>query len=437
MSTQYTQNDGNRIPTGEPAYRQDAYSHAPPPPPRKRRVWPYVLVTGFGALAVGIALTLVVVFLPMSLGLGGWNWPFPIPTQAAGPTPTAAPTAGGNPTPTLTPGEVPELGGRTLPYISDDSPVADIAEGLGPSIVGILNYRVAGVGQDQRRILSGSGSGIILTEDGYIVTNFHVVEGADALSILSVGGEEIEARLVGRDSTNDLAVLKVEETGLVPAPLGDSTKVRVGEPAIAMGNPLGSELAGTVTLGIISATNRVINVDGFNLTLLQTDAAINPGNSGGALINIRGEVIGINTLKTFIAGFDESGNQIPTEGIGFAIPMHVARPIIETIISQGSIVRPGIGVTLALVDADTAEQFEIPEGLQVMSVVSGGPAALAGIRVNDIIVSFEGNPAEMETFRKAITDRRPGDTLAIRIWRNGRESDVTLVIGDMNEFLAD
>ena len=206
-----------------------------------------------------------------------------------------------------------------LPIITSDNPVVEISEKVGPAVVGItsrsvIKQRSPFFGQIYEEELEGYGSGIIISEEGYIVTNNHVIENADELVVILKGGKEVQATLVGQDSVTDVAVIKINEPDLTVAKIGDSDQVRQGELAIAIGNPLGHTLAGTVTVGVVSAVNRQITYGNNQFTMIQTDAAINPGNSGGALVNSKGEVIGMNTLKS------------KAEGLGFAIPSNVFMP---------------------------------------------------------------------------------------------------------------
>ena len=264
--------------------------------------------------------------------------------------------------------------------------VSEIAKQVGPSCVGVINKAKL---QPQRYydpfsgryyyyqtsdelVKQGSGSGIIISEDGYIVTNQHVIAEASEITVVLNTGNEYTATLVGADSKSDLAVLKIDAQGLTAAVLGDSSQVEVGDLAVAIGNPLGQELAGTVTAGVISAVNRKMTVDNRSYNLLQTDAAINPGNSGGALVNQYGEVIGINSIK-----MSETG----VEGIGFAIAISEAKPIIDDLMNEGYVSgRSLIGVTIT----------ESKNGLTVYSVSEGSGAEKAGIKQGDLIVKADG-----------------------------------------------
>ena len=209
--------------------------------------------------------------------------------------------------------------------------------------------------------------------------------------------------------------------------------MRVGEFAIAIGDPTGRELAGTTTFGIIGATAREVNIDGRTNTYLQTDAAVNPGNSGGPLLNMAGEVIGITSAKTVTASYDEFGNAISAEGLGFAIPINDAMKIVSQLITHGYVLRPGIGVSIVTWDALSAQKYETVEGMLVYTVTKDGPADEAGLRPNDIIVEVDGTPVPtQDEFVAHVKAKTVGDTLELKVWRAGEYFDTTLTIGDLN-----
>lgn len=298
----------------------------------------------------------------------------------------------------------------------------EIAAEVGPSVVGIstkYTYR-SFFGQAYEQ--SGSGSGIIISDDGYVVTNFHVIENSNNVSVILNTGEEYPAKIVGYDAETDLALLKVSATGLTKAVFGNSDSLQVGELAVAIGNPLGQELAGTVTVGVISAVNRSITSEnGTEMTLLQTDAAINPGNSGGALVNAYGEVIGINTMK-----FSGSG----VEGIGFAIPIDIAKPILTELMTNGYVTgRPLIGISLREITPEVAAINDIPAGVQVAYVSEGGAAEKAGIQPGDTIVSVDGKLVETTKDVSDIRDKhKAGDTLKFVVNRDGKTLSFDVVL---------
>lgn len=297
----------------------------------------------------------------------------------------------------------------------------DIAKEVGPAVVGIVNkmeYRnFFGQTVDQ----SGSGSGIILSNDGYVVTNNHVIEGAKELTVVLNTGKEYSATLIGSDAKTDLALIKIEATDLTAAKLGDSDQLQAGELAVAIGNPLGQELAGTVTVGVISAVNRTIQSENATMTLVQTDAAINPGNSGGALVNAYGEVIGINSMKF-------SGNDV--EGIGFAIPINEAKPVISDLMKNGYVTgRPLIGISLREVSPEMAAINDLPAGLHVVEVAQGGAADVAGIKKGDVITAVNGKIVESASEVNEIKDaHKAGDTLKIQVSRDGQKMEFNVVL---------
>lgn len=303
--------------------------------------------------------------------------------------------------------------------------VVDIAKEVGPAIVGITNttqvQSIFGISEQQ-----STGSGIIISQDGYIVTNNHVVEGARTLSVQLNTGEEYEASLIGADSQTDLAVIKInpKET-LTVAKLGESAKLQVGELAVAIGNPLGAELSGTVTVGIISGVNRTIQTSNSDpnstMTLIQTDAAINPGNSGGALINAYGEVIGINNMKY-------ASEEV--EGIGFAIPIDTAKTIINDLMESGYVKgRPYIGITVQEVTTALAFRNNLPVGLYVSSVTEMGPADRAGIQRGDVITAVNGKKVETANELNEIKNNsKVGDVLTFTVQRDGQKTDVAVTL---------
>lgn len=297
--------------------------------------------------------------------------------------------------------------------------ITKVSEIVGPAVVGVDNNgRTWGGGT----ALQGSGSGIIFDKSGYIVTNHHVIEGANSVSVTLSGGKKVSAKIIGGDSKTDIAVLKIDAENLPVAKFGDSSKVRVGDTAIAIGNPLGQEFAGSVTTGVISALNRTINTDGKEYKVIQTDASINPGNSGGALCNEAGEVIGINTLKLKSA-----------EGMSFAIPINEAKPIIEALIKNGYVSRPTLGIGYTIISPEMSEQYNIPIGAGIQQVNRGGAAEAAGIKVGDIMTHFDGKEIkEINTLGDILKEHKVGDEINAKIWRDGRSYDIKIKVGDSN-----
>ena len=327
------------------------------------------------------------------------------------------------------------LGGEAPSISQANNPVVEIAESMGPAVVGVrTSVPEFEVGRPLQEVDYAYGSGFIVSDDGYIVTNHHVIEDAERYTIIMSDGSEYQAELIGSDSYSDIAVLKIDvnRTDLTVSPIGNSDAVRVGELAVAIGSPLGEYLSNTVTVGYISAVNR--EVDGS--TYLQTDAAINPGNSGGPLMNSQGEVIGINALKSYLAGFDEYGIPIATEGIGFAIPINDAMEVVEKIIATGWVQRPGIAIVYYPMTRDDAYIWDVPYGGLVEEVTPGGPADIAGIEVNDIIIAVNGKElTDPDMLPDIIQDYGVGTTVTLTIWRETKqeEIDVSVTIGDLNE----
>ena len=274
---------------------------------------------------------------------------------------------------------------------------------------------------------SASGTGVVLTQTGYIVTNSHVVEDATAISVLLTDGRTLTARIVGTDPISDLAVLWVDAEDLTPAQFGDSSSLRVGDVAVAIGDPLGIELRGTMTDGIISAINRNVTTGGRTLTLIQTNAALNSGNSGGPLLNSYGQVIGINTMK--IGAFTDSAG---VEGLGFAIPSTTVKQIVDQLIAQGYVSgRPALGFTYRETSITERQFYRIPSGLLVTEILEGSDAAKKGLAVGDILIKLEGTDTPDQTSLETVLySHQPGDTLEAIIYRSGKYYRVPLTLGE-------
>lgn len=308
--------------------------------------------------------------------------------------------------------------------------IVDIARQVGPAVVGITATGESSSGMFLiPQQTQSSGSGIIISSDGYIVTNNHVVEGASSLKVTLNTMEEYDAKLVGTDPQTDLAVIKIEATGLTAAVLGNSSDVEVGELAIAIGNPLGQELAGTVTTGIISATNRQVTVDDVEYTLLQTDAAINEGNSGGALVNAYGEVIGINSVKMASTG---------VEGLGFAIPSDIAKPVISDLIEYGYVTgRPVIGISGRNITEEMSQYYDLPVGVYIQTITEFSAAEKAGLRPGDVIIQCDGQTVETVDELNEIRDQHQvGDTLTLTIVRDGQRMEVSVTLEEDRSSMA-
>jgi serine protease Do len=272
-------------------------------------------------------------------------------------------------------------------------------------------------GEGPRQPAQSMGSGFVLSADGHIVTNNHVVEGAGDIQVKLADGREFSAKVLGRDPKTDVALLKVEATGLPVIPLGDSTALQVGEPVMAIGNPFG--LDQTVTTGIVSATGRVIGSGPYD-NFIQTDASINPGNSGGPLINSRGEVVGINT-----AIFSRSGGSV---GIGFAVPSSLAKSVLTQLAEHGKVESGWLGVSIQPLTKELAKSFKRDEisGVVVSSVVDGSPAAKAGVKSGDVIVEFDGKRiAKAEDLPRLVAETPIGREVPLVVARNGVETKLT------------
>ena len=311
--------------------------------------------------------------------------------------------------------------------LNEVSPVVAIAEKVTPSVVGVKTFGTAYTYWGQRipNQELGSGSGIIYSEDGYIITNYHVIENATSVMITLSDGTEYDARIIGSDASSDLAVLKVEAENLPEAELGDSSSLQIGELVVAIGNPLGYE--NTVTDGIVSGLNRQLTDYIDSATLIQTNATINSGNSGGALVNSKGKVVGINSAKLVASN---------AEGMGFALSINEVRPIVEEIISKGHVSRPYLGVSINSqyqVDAETAERYEIPMGIQIAEVAVHGPAERAGLQAGDII--YKVNDTLIQNFddlSDIIDESKVGDKLRILANRNGEKVVADVILGEAN-----
>lgn len=300
------------------------------------------------------------------------------------------------------------------------------AQAVGPAVVGITNKAYV-QSPFSRKVLveQGTGSGVIFDANGYIATNNHVVENAKEIVVSLSDGRVLPGRVLGADPATDLAVVKVDATGLPAATLGDSDSLLVGEPAIAIGNPLGLEFKGSVTAGVISALNRSIEIGERKFKLIQTDAAINPGNSGGALVNADGVVIGINSAKISVAG---------VEGIGFSIPINIARPILQALIEKGHVVRPYLGV--GVLDRNTAAAYgydlSIDKGVYLVQVVQSGPAGKAGLKEGDIILKIgDVDINSVADLRGAVDAQAVGSTVSVSIIRKGNQYNVNVLLEEM------
>ena len=390
LDPRYTQNRTGDTPYAAPWGGQTA----PSPKPKKRRG----KARAAGLIAGCAAVALVA-------GVGGGYLGSRIPAES---------------------GSSSSNGGSTVLYQSvsnktgtGELSVADVAAKAADSVVEITTGSASYAGQ---LVQTGAGSGVILSADGYIVTNNHVIDGASKITVTLKDGTSYPAALVGTDSQGDVAVIKIDASGLQPAVIGDSSELQVGDLAVAVGNPLG-QLGGTVTDGIISALDRQIDLDGKTMTLLQTNAAINPGNSGGGLFNSKGELIGVVVAKS-------SGSGI--EGLGFAIPINTAKDLIDQIMEYGYVKgRIDLGMTTVDVsNAQVAMMYRLSStGVYIDEVTQGSNAEAAGFRSGDRILSFNGEEiSSASDLTQALQNCQVGDTVEIIIARDGQKYSGSLTL---------
>lgn len=294
------------------------------------------------------------------------------------------------------------------------------------SVVAISNQSTTNI-YGQVAETASAGSGFIISEDGYVVSNYHVVEGATTLTVITFDGTEYEAELIGYDASNDISLLKVDATGLDPVTIGSSDNLIVGDQVVAIGNPLG-ELTSTLTVGYISAKDRTINTDGSaGINMMQTDAAINSGNSGGPLFNMKGEVIGITTAK--YSGSTSSGTTI--EGIGFAIPIDDVIGMLDDLREYGYVTGAYLGVSVLSLDSATAQLYSLPTGSLVSTVEEGSCAAEAGIQPQDIITGLGGyEVAGNSDLLRVLRKFEAGDTTTVNIYRGGQKLELSITLDD-------
>ncbi len=307
--------------------------------------------------------------------------------------------------------------------------VAQIVDKNEDAVVEILMSGTAQNMWGQMQLVQGAGSGVIMTEDGYIATNTHVIQGASKVEVTLHNGESYPARIIGSDPANDIAVIKIEAKGLTTATIGDSSTVDVGDLAVAIGNPLG-QLGGTATTGIISALDRTLDVEGTTLTLMQTDAAINGGNSGGGLFNNKGELIGIVESKASAVG---------VEGLAFALPINNVSPIINDFIKNGGNVQaaeatPAVGVVISDVSEENAQYYGLESAGVFIAQVTGENAMKAGFQQGDRIVSFNGTKINNSNeFITLVRKCKVGDTVTIVVSRNGQEIEIKTVLEELQQ----
>lgn len=307
-----------------------------------------------------------------------------------------------------------------------------VAQKVLPSVVGIkVEYSVSSIFyHNMTSTATAEGSGIIISEDGYILTNNHIINSSSSSSFYEVGKAnkvvvtlyndetEYEGSIVGTDEETDLAVIKIDKTGLTAAELGDSDALQVGEFAMAIGNPLGMQ--SSVSSGMISAVNRKVTSDGRTYTLIQTDTAINSGNSGGALVNSKGQVIGINTLKMAGSGI---------EGMGFAIPINSAKPIYDQLIQYNKVKRPYLGISGRDLEKETAEANHLVVGVYILSIDEFSAAEKAGLKIGDVITKIDGKEiTTMDELNEIKNSHSIGDEVTLTIYRNGNNKDIKVTL---------
>lgn len=274
---------------------------------------------------------------------------------------------------------------------------------------------------------ASTGTGVILSADGYIVTNCHVVENAAAVEVIFEDGSKQSARVIGTDSISDLAVLYADGSGFTPAEFGDSSALRVGDSVVAIGDPLGIALRGTMTDGIVSAINRDISTEGRTMTLIQTNAALNSGNSGGPLLNCYGQVVGINTMK-----IGDYMSDAGVEGLGFAIPSTTVKEIVDQLIAKGYVSgRPSLGISGQAVSAFEQLYYRIPQGIYITDVSETSDAAAKGISPGDILLTFDGQRVtDSDTLKSLLYAHAAGDTVEVIIYRAGKQHALQIVLDE-------
>ncbi len=389
-------NSGN----GGNGYNGYSYASAPqqpPKPPRKGRRTLLRVLACVGVVALGIGGGIGGAMIANYTGLAGNQ----VVVQQVQHSDSSANSAGG-----------------------ESMSLQQIASVVSPSVVAITTEQMSGSQTwfGGYYVQSGAGSGVIISQDGYILTCAHVVDGATSVKVQLQNGDSYDATIVGSDTTSDIAVIKIEATGLTPAVIGDSDALAVGETVVAVGNPLGT-LSNTVTDGIISALNREVTVEDNDMTLMQTNASISPGNSGGGLFNANGELIGVVNAKS---SYSEA------EGIGFAIPIDSAMEIAQQLIENGAVIRPALGVKiLDVMDANTAAQIGVSStGVYVVEVTPGGGAEAAGVKAGDRIIAVDDTAVSSSNSVKSyLADKQVGDTVNLQVEREGKVLTLAVTLG--------
>ncbi len=387
-----------------------AYQYTPPTPPEKKK--------SKGALGI-IALCLCCALLGGAAGIGGAalavnHWQDRQPqAQAEEKDPSHI---------YMSSREDAVINIGTVPAGAELTAAQVYAQNVG-STVGITTSITTNY-WGYRTTSAASGSGFIFSDDGYILTNHHVIEGASSITVTTYQGDSYDAALIGYDESNDLAVLKIEAEGLTPVVLGSSDHLHVGDGVVAIGNPLG-ELTFSLTTGAVSALNREVTLSStVTMDLIQTDCAINSGNSGGALFNMYGEVVGITNAK-----YSSSGSGASIDNIGFAIPMDDILDIVVSIIEKGYIATPYLGVGLADVSSET-QAYGLPKGAAIRQVEAGSPAEQAGLQVNDIVTQVNETPiTSASDLVELVGECAVGDTLTLQVYRGGKSLTLQLTVG--------
>jgi len=317
--------------------------------------------------------------------------------------------------------------GSSVNLVPSPPSVENIPQEGGMSLQAIYEQAIPSVVSISCTLKSGtsSGTGVVLSQNGYLLTNSHVIDGAVSISAGFTDGRELPATVVGKDAVSDLAVLRVDAADLVPATFGDSSVLRVGDAVVAIGDPLGSALRGTMTDGIISAINRNIQTGGRVMTLIQTNAALNSGNSGGPLLNCYGQVIGINTMK-----IGDYMNDNGVEGLGFAIPSVTVKEIVDQLLDVGYVAgRPSLKMTFQELSLHYQILYNLPKGLYISHVEEGSSAKALGIMPGDVLVAFDGTAvSRTDALQSLLYAHKAGDKVEIVIYRSGRQYRLTLTI---------
>ena len=401
--------DGGAVPPPE-GPRYQAAQGSPKQPPKKRRRKNGNIARSAVALVLAAAMGFVGGFVGAQVGNTGGK----VVIQQVAPSSTSS----------------SDSGSASAVNTASGMTTAQVSEMVSPSVVVITTEQVvysqwSWYGQNQ--VESGAGSGVIISSDGYILTCAHVVSGASNITV-SIGDKDYPATLVGEDTTSDIAVVKVDATGLTPATVGNSDNLKVGESVMAVGNPLG-ELGGTVTSGIVSALNRSVSIQGSSsvntMSLIQMDASVSPGNSGGGLFNMNGELVGIVNAKS---------SDSDAEGLGFAIPVNDAVKVAQELLENGYVTgRPYLGISYyAVTDAQTAAQLGVNAyGVYIVEVVKGGPADKAGLQAGDRIVSVDGSEvATQSDLGTLMQNHKAGDAIEITVARGGQMQTVNVTLGE-------